>query len=446
MKPKVILCLALVLGGGLFGCSTAARHCCNVQSPKVVAMAKVKLKFVKVDSEETESQDGHGENAVDGNPNTYWHTQWHGTSPGLPHEIIIELLPPSVIKGFTYLSRQDESDHGTIKDYEFYVSDDGRNFGQPVEKGAFERGKEEKIETFEPVECRFIKLKAISEINGLPWTSAAEIGVIQSGEDISAMTNPIIQAENLLAEFEATKSIDKLEAAYVDVGNIPEPGVDKIVPKAVARREKATMCFCLLAVIDQNIDTNFDANNPSNWPAVSLIPPGPGGMRYPSGIDPNEIKEPGIRTQYEAELKENAEKAARELFQTRLHNINQSANIFVESFLRFNYTTSKEDQSELENLMKQAKLSPDRTQKLKALFESTNLAGDAADTNSLRVVVIPSKTEVHVKETFKVALRVENLTTTNQTVRVWSCSWDQEWKTSNTNISWLGWDCNGNLV
>jgi len=185
MNPKLILCLTLVLGGGSFGCSTTARHCCNVQLPKVVAVAKVKLKFVKVDSEETGSQDGYGENAVDGNPNTYWHTQWHGNSPGLPHEIIIELLPPSVIKGFTYLPRQDESDHGTIKDYELYVSDDGRNFGQPVEKGAFEPGKGAKIETFEPIKCRFIKLKAISEINGLPWTSAAEIRVIQSGEDAS---------------------------------------------------------------------------------------------------------------------------------------------------------------------------------------------------------------------------------------------------------------------
>jgi hypothetical protein len=152
---------------------------------KVAAVSEVKLKFVKVDSEETNGQDGYGANAVDGNPNTFWHTQWHDGSPGLPHEIIIELLPPSVIKGFTYLPRQDELDHGTIKDYEFYVSNDGENFGQPVKKGTFEPGKEEKSETFEPVKCRFIKLKALSEINGLPWTSAAEVRVIQSGEDAS---------------------------------------------------------------------------------------------------------------------------------------------------------------------------------------------------------------------------------------------------------------------
>jgi hypothetical protein len=323
---------------------------------------------------------------VDGNPNTYWHTQWHGNSPGLPHEIIIELLPLSVIKGLTYLPRQDESDHGTIKDYEFYVSDDGKNFGQPVKKGTFEPGKEEKIETFEPIKCRFIKLRAISEINGLPWTSAAEIGVIQMGEDISAMTNPINQATSLLAEFEKTKSIAKLESAYVAVGNIPEPGVDKTVPKAVARREKTIMLFNLLAVIDQNSDTNFYLPNNTNYiVALNLAPPPDpkygGTAIYPSGINPTDVKDPAIRSQYEAAIKENEEKRARGRFQTRLHNIDQSANIFAERFLRYNYTNSNEDQSELENLMTQAKLSPARAQKLKALFESRKASSNDVDTN-----------------------------------------------------------------
>ena len=70
------------------------------------------------------------------------------------------------------------------------------------------------------------------------------------------------------------------------------------------------------------------------------------------------------------------------------------------------------------------------------------------DTNKtpprLRVVIVPSKNEVRVKEQFKVGLRVENPTATNQIVRVWGCSWDEEWKSSNTNISWVGWDCGKN--
>jgi hypothetical protein len=175
MKSPFVLCLAL-----LFVASA------EVQFSLAAAVVKIQLKVVKADSEETNGQDGRAENAVDGNPNTYWHTEWNGKSPGLPHEITIELIPPCVISGFAYLPRQDASDHGVIKDYEFYLSDDGKKFNQPVKKGKFQPGKEEKIETFQPKKCRFIKLKAISEINGLSWTSAAEIRVLQPGEPARA--------------------------------------------------------------------------------------------------------------------------------------------------------------------------------------------------------------------------------------------------------------------
>jgi hypothetical protein len=87
-------------------------------------------------------------------------------------------MPPSTIKGFTYLPRQDEGENGTVKGYEFYVSNDGQDFGQPVAKGELENSKSLKTVTFDAKACRFIKLKAVSEVNGAAWTSAAEIGVV----------------------------------------------------------------------------------------------------------------------------------------------------------------------------------------------------------------------------------------------------------------------------
>lgn len=69
MKPKRLLWLALVLSSGLLGCSTVTRSRGDDQSPKVADMAKVKLKVVKVGSDETNSQDCYGANAVDGNLN-----------------------------------------------------------------------------------------------------------------------------------------------------------------------------------------------------------------------------------------------------------------------------------------------------------------------------------------------------------------------------------------
>jgi hypothetical protein len=139
---------------------------------------KITLKVVRVDSEETAGEDGKAANAVDGDPGTIWHTQWQDANPPCPHEIIIELVPPSAIKAFTYLPRQDDQENGTIKDYEFFVSDNDKDFGQPVKKGTFAGGSDKKIITFDPKKGRFIKLRALSEINDNAWTSAAEITVI----------------------------------------------------------------------------------------------------------------------------------------------------------------------------------------------------------------------------------------------------------------------------
>ena len=139
---------------------------------------KLKLKLVKVDSEETAAEDGKGANAVDGDSSTFWHTQWQDASPEHPHEIILELGAPTSVKGFTYLPRQDDQVNGTIKEYEFYLSNDGKDFGQPVKKGTLGAGKEKKTVIFDAKPGRFVKLKALSEINAQAWTSAAEIEVI----------------------------------------------------------------------------------------------------------------------------------------------------------------------------------------------------------------------------------------------------------------------------
>jgi hypothetical protein len=187
MKSKISLLIRIVVAAAAFNAfSGKAQETATNATPAVqvitnstaVVTNKIMLTVVKVDSEETAGENGRGTNAVDGNPNTFWHTQWQDANPEHPHEIIIELTPPSTIKGFTYLPRQDDSVNGSIKDYEFYVSNDGNDFGQPVKKGTFGTTKDKKTVTFDPVKCRFIKLKALSEINGEAWTSAAEMGVV----------------------------------------------------------------------------------------------------------------------------------------------------------------------------------------------------------------------------------------------------------------------------
>ena len=131
-----------------------------------------------VDSEETVGENGVAENAFDGSSGTFWHTQWKGVSPPPPHEIQIDLGGNYTIDGFRYLPRQDGGVNGTIRNYEFYVSGDGTNWGSPVASGAFANTTAEKEILFSAKGGRYVRLRALSEVNGNPWTSVAELKVL----------------------------------------------------------------------------------------------------------------------------------------------------------------------------------------------------------------------------------------------------------------------------
>ncbi len=209
------------ISAALFTCAAAALALAALSAAAQTPAAtdKITLKFVRVDSEETAGEDGKGANAVDGDANTFWHTQWQDANPPCPHEIVIELVPPSTISGFTYLPRQDDQANGTIKDFEFYISDDSKDFGQPVKKGTFPEGKDKHTVSFDPQKAHFIKLKALSEINGEAWTSAAEIGVVAGRQEAVAAAAPAsgkVKLKFVRADSEETASQDGHGANAVD--------------------------------------------------------------------------------------------------------------------------------------------------------------------------------------------------------------------------------------
>ncbi len=136
------------------------------------------LKYV--DSQETVCENDAATRAFDGQSATFWHTQWcNGNNAPLPHEIQIDLGATYNIGAFQYLPRQD-STHGWIAQYEFYVSTDGNNWGRPVASGTFANDITLKQVSFPDSTARYIRLRALSEVAGRDWTSAAEINVLQT--------------------------------------------------------------------------------------------------------------------------------------------------------------------------------------------------------------------------------------------------------------------------
>jgi len=148
-----------------------------------------KLKFV--DSQELVSANNPATNSFDGNTGTFWHTQWASANPPPPHELQINLGATYSIKGFGYLPRQDGCNHGDIKQYELYVSSDGVNWGAPVSAGTFSYAASYaygcggssvtsmRFLSFPAVTGSYVRLRALSEMGGNAWTSAAELNVLQ---------------------------------------------------------------------------------------------------------------------------------------------------------------------------------------------------------------------------------------------------------------------------
>lgn len=112
----------------------------------------------------------------DGNPETSWNIE---SKP--PVDVIIDLGETLNITGFTYLPDQGRWGQGVISNYEFYVSNDGRNWGKPVSSGEFANIKNspvlQKI-NFDPVKGKFLKFRPLSPADENGNIGIAEFDIV----------------------------------------------------------------------------------------------------------------------------------------------------------------------------------------------------------------------------------------------------------------------------
>jgi hypothetical protein len=187
------LCLFLCALLGALAFTEAA-----LGAPKTVTVK------VRVDSE---APGYEGFRAMDGNPQTMWHTDWMFSETKHPHEMIVDLGATYEIAGFSYLPREGGG-NGTIKEYECYVSDSDKDFGKPLLKDTVSKGNAENVVTFPAtVKGRYVKLVGLSEVNGRPWTSIAELQILVDGVQFKA--EPVSGASPLLAEWAKFDEVER---------------------------------------------------------------------------------------------------------------------------------------------------------------------------------------------------------------------------------------------
>lgn len=114
---------------------------------------------------------------LDGNPATSWKQP-----PGFefPVDLVIDLGREQSLIGFKYHPDQGMWGHGAISDYEFYVSTDNVNW-KLADKGEFSNIKNNRvwqIKKFEPILGRFIKLRALKNVDGSKEIGYAEVDIL----------------------------------------------------------------------------------------------------------------------------------------------------------------------------------------------------------------------------------------------------------------------------
>ncbi len=143
------------------------------------------MKLVRFSSE-NRANDRLAEYAVDGKPQTVWHSQFTPTVKKFPHELVIDLGKQRSLSGFRYLARQDGGWNGAFGETQFFVGNDAETFGEnPVLTMTFTKErKAQPADLEEVVRGRYVMVRVLSEVDGRNFASAGEIGIIEEpGEE-----------------------------------------------------------------------------------------------------------------------------------------------------------------------------------------------------------------------------------------------------------------------
>ncbi|MBO3097274.1 galactose oxidase-like domain-containing protein [Gelidibacter pelagius] len=167
------------------------------------------LSIHDVSSEQIELQDSNREKAIDGSPNTYWHTKWDDYN--FPHWIDLDLGEEKGVVGLEYLPRpidevgeEHNAENGRISEFSIYVSDspddwvseDVLDWGTPVHTGQWENTYGWKIEEFPEIRGRYVRLVAHSEVRELQQhANAAEIKINVTIECVQTLEINVVTPE-----------------------------------------------------------------------------------------------------------------------------------------------------------------------------------------------------------------------------------------------------------
>lgn len=144
--------------------------------PDVVKLNTPDWEVIFASTEELSGEgpvNGRASTILDGNKNTFWHSQWQGGAPEMPHTIIVDMKEDLQIMGLDIFRRLNNKD---TKKVEYEMSQDNENwtkFGE-VSFPNNPSPNNKMLTLEEPVTARYLKI-VVSESNSYPHASLSEI-------------------------------------------------------------------------------------------------------------------------------------------------------------------------------------------------------------------------------------------------------------------------------
>ena len=123
---------------------------------------------MSVDSQELVGGNYAATNALDGNPATFWHTEWYLRTPPCPIRWCSIWGVAIRSMAFAICPAKMATPTAPLPAIQFYVSDDGTTWGTAVAAGTLAANTAEKTVRFTAKTGRYVRLVALSEIRGNP--------------------------------------------------------------------------------------------------------------------------------------------------------------------------------------------------------------------------------------------------------------------------------------
>lgn len=151
----------------------------SIKFEKIVPIQRLDRKGWKIVSTDSfEPGEGEPQHILDGKPDTFWHTAYSDGEPRHPHEVVVDLGSPQTVGGVELHGRP-SNPNGRIAKVEVYLSGDGKAWTKAVAGTLSNREGRQVVHFEKPLPGRFVKLVALSEVNGRPWASLAEFYLLK---------------------------------------------------------------------------------------------------------------------------------------------------------------------------------------------------------------------------------------------------------------------------